>query len=96
MAIKINKEFLPDLDNLDYVHTKYLGQNPDIDLLHYENGVYGLYQCSKTPTTSIGVLEVLVYTGDWCVQRFTEIATGHMWQRIFTFGTTWDDWAQKW
>lgn len=96
MAIKINKEFLPNLDNLNYVHTKYLGQNPDINLLHYESGIYGLYDCSQAPTLGIGVLEVLVYTGDWCVQRFTVVETGYMWQRVFTYGTTWGGWVQKW
>ena len=75
--------------------SKYLGENPDINTLK-TSGKYGLYMCSQTPKTSIGVLEVLAYTGDWVVQRFTEVVTGSMWQREFIQGTTWTEWSQKW
>ena len=91
--IQINKQLIPDLD---YVATRYLGENPDIDKLKYANGVYGIYGCTKAPSTGIGVLEVLVYSGDWVLQRFTDIGNGSMWQRTFTSGTTWSDWIQRW
>lgn len=78
------------------VETSYLGNNPDIDTLRWKNGTYGIYNCSKTPSTGIGVLEVLVYSGDWVVQRFTDVGNGKMWQRTFVSGTTWNGWVQKW
>lgn len=77
------------------VETKYLGENPDIDSLHFINGVYGLYNCTQAPATDMGVLEVLVYTRDCVIQRFT---TGHgaLWQRTFQTGTNWSEWENKW
>ena len=78
----------------NYVRTKYLGSNPEIDTLRAQHGTYGLYGCSKAPNTGIGVLEVLVYSSDWVIQRFT-VSDGRMWQRTFTSGTTWSSWSQK-
>ena len=89
-------------DEIEYVknntvETKGLGQNPDINSLHYMNGVYSLYQCSQAPSTNMGILEVLVYNGDWVIQRFTDVVdAGKMWQRVFQKGTTWTEWTQKW
>lgn len=91
--IQINKQIA---DSLEYTRSKYLGQNPDIDGYRDKSGIYGIYGCAKAPTTGIGVLEVLVYSGDWVLQRFTDIGNGSMWQRTFTSGTTWSDWIQRW
>lgn len=91
--IQINKKLIPELD---YGRSKYLGQNPDIDGYRDKSGIYGIYGCTKTPNTGIGVLEVLVYSGDWVLQRFTNIETGNMWQRTFISGATWTDWVQRW
>lgn len=77
------------------VTTGYLGDNPDINTLRAVNGTYGIYNCSQAPTTGIGVLEVLAYTSDWVIQRFTDVGNGSMWQRTFTSGTTWTEWVQK-
>lgn len=79
------------------VETAYLGNNPTINDYRFKNGIYGIYNCSQAPTTSIGVLEVLVYSGDWVVQRFTTIgSTSNMWTRCYYNGTTWSNWTQKW
>lgn len=75
------------------VETAYLGQNPDIDALHYKSGVYGIYGCTKAPSMEIGTLEVLVYSIDWVIQRFSN-PYGSVWQREFTAGTTWGKWKQ--
>lgn len=81
----------------NYVNTKYLGQNPDINSMRSECGVYGLYSCDQAPDSGIGILEVLVYTKDWVIQRFTKIgATPQMWERAFYSGTTWGSWIQRW
>ena len=81
------------------IETEYLGENPDIDLYHNGPGVYGIYNCSKAPVQNIGVLEVLYYSYDWTVQRFTMIDYGgtmHMWERCFYSGMTWGPWTQRW
>jgi hypothetical protein len=79
------------------VKTGYLGHDPDIDTLRYACGQYGLYQCTKAPTLDIAVLEVIVYTPDWTLQRFTSIGVSpHMWERCYYSGTTWGTWIQRW
>ena len=81
------------------VETAYLGSNPDIDLYHARSGIYGIYNCAKAPNTGIGVLEVLYYSYDWTIQRFTNIGETnvmHMWERCFHSGTTWTAWIQRW
>jgi hypothetical protein len=87
------------LSSMKYVETAYLGSNPDIDSYHAKPGIYGIYNCSKTPINSIGVLEVLYYSWDWTIQRFSSIDYGgstHMWERSFYSGTTWTAWTQRW
>lgn len=79
------------LANMNTFVLAYLGSNPTIDLMHNESdaGVYGLYQCSQAPSQAIGVLEVLPYSGDWCLQRYTTIgASSTTWQRCYYSGTT--------
>lgn len=78
------------------VNQSYLGYNPDIDTLRTTSGIYGLYNCNKTPTGAIGTLEVIRYSDDWCIQRFTSIETQQMWERFFVMGTTWTGWYQRW
>lgn len=86
-----------DLFKTRTVETAYLGNNPTIDNYKTKNGIYGIYGCTQAPTTSIGVLEVLVYTTDWVVQRFTTIgSTSNMWTRCYYSGTTWSSWVQRW
>lgn len=79
-----------------YVNRGYLGYNPNINNLRAASGIYGLYSCSQAPNGAIGTLEVIVYSGDWVVQRFTDIENHKMWERYFTYGTTWSSWIQRW
>ena len=69
------------------------GQNPDIDT-YKTTGVVQLYDSTKTPEGLIGILEVLAYSVDWVVQRWTPIASTNSspWQRMFHNGTTWTTW----
>ena len=89
-------------DDISYLKSKrviceYLGNNPDINSLKGQSGIYGLYNCSQAPNGAIAVLEVLVYTPDWLIQRFTTIgATPNMWERAYHSGTTWGEWIQRW
>lgn len=86
-----------ELDFVNVVETKYLGENPNINILKNKSGVYGVYNCTQTPTTDIGVLEVLCYSNDWVIQRFTNIgSTSNMWTRCYYNGTTWSSWTQRW
>ena len=79
------------------VECAYLGNNPTIDDYKTKNGIYGIYGCTQAPSTAIGVLEVLYYTSDWVVQRFTTIgSTSNMWTRCYHSGTTWSNWVQRW
>lgn len=73
------------------VEANYLGNNPDIDILHYKNGIYGIYGCSQAPHGGLGKLEVLVYTQDWATQRFTD-GYGSLWQREWVEAYRWTEW----
>lgn len=77
----------------EIVESAYLGQNPDINSLHYKNGIYGIYGCTQAPTLDMGKLEVILYSVDWVTQRFTT-HLGNIWQREFTGGTTWGNWER--
>ena len=75
----------------------FLGQNPDINSMHdwRDAGVYGIYDCLQAPSTSIGVLEILPYTTDWCIQRYTTIsATSATYERCWWGGNTWTEWQR--
>ena len=48
---------------------------------------------TNAPIQAIAVLEVLVYSVDWVVQRFTVISDGgKKYERHFYSGTTWSGW----
>ena len=85
---------------LERVKQSYLGNNPNINDVYFRetSAIYGLYNCSQAPTLGIGTLEVMRYSNDWVLQRFTEInhGTWHTWERIFYGGTTWSNWIQRW
>ena len=86
-----------DIFKTQTVETGYLGNNPTINNYKTRNGIYGIYGCTQAPSTAIGVLEVLVYSSDWVVQRFTTIgSTSGMWTRCYYSGTTWSSWVQRW
>lgn len=83
------------------MQTAYLGQDPDINSLHnvHDAGVYGVYHCSQAPTQDIGVLEILPYSNDWCMQRFTiinDIPLAHQYVRFWYYGNAWSEWDKKW
>lgn len=76
--------------------TDYLGNNPNINELK-KSGVYYIYNCTQAPNLDIAVLEVLAYSQDWVLQRFTQISTSsHLFERTFHSGTTWSSWVQRW
>ena len=79
------------------METANWGRDPDINSRGIKSGAYGIYSSSKAPNTSIGILEVMAYSPDWILQRFTSIsAEPHMWERCYYSGTTWGAWIQRW
>ena len=72
---------------------EYLGNNPNINNLK-TSGSYGIYNCSQAPTTNIGTLEVIQYTADWILQRFTDLSKHQIYERTFYGGTTWSSWRR--
>lgn len=93
--LKLNNENVALND--EKVEQLYLGNNPDINSLRETSGIYGLYNCSQAPSLDIGTLEVIRYTDDWVLQRFTGINNNiwNTWERIYYMGTTWSNWVQK-
>lgn len=80
----LGRKYLDNTNNLDNIKTA---------------GMYGCYgDTGNLPTGgAISVVEVIVYSPDWLLQRVTSIAaTPHMWERTFTSGTTWNAWVQRW
>jgi hypothetical protein len=63
-------------------------------------GQYSVYgSCTNAPTTNVGfaILEVLMYSRDWIVQRLNCISeSGNLtvYQRCFYMGTTWSAWKE--
>lgn len=109
---KINFQNLPttttpvNATNLNQVQTnvenamveqEYLGNNPDINSLKNKSGIYGLYNCSQAPSNiGSGILEVLAYSSDWVLQRYTDVSNDlwKSWERTYYNGTTWSSWKR--
>lgn len=56
---------------------------------------YGYTGMTNAPAQAIGILEVIPYSADWVVQRFTKINSldvGEEYVRHFYNGSTWSDW----
>lgn len=69
---------------------KYLGI---VDLNDIKTpGMYGVYQSTNAPERNIATLEVVMYSPDWIVQRFTSVETATTYLRRWYGGTTWGNW----
>lgn len=67
--------------------------NKDLNTLKTQGWYYGYTGMTNAPVQTIGVMEVLVYSQDWIVQRFTVIgATPVTYERHYHTGTTWGSW----
>ena len=67
--------------------------NKDLNTIKTAGWYYGYTGMTNAPVQSISVLEVIVYSADWIVQRFTVInANGITYERHYHSGTTWSDW----
>ena len=67
--------------------------NKDLNTIKTAGWYYGYTGMTNAPVQSISVLEVIVYSADWIVQRFTVInADGKTYERHYHSGTTWGAW----
>lgn len=67
--------------------------NKDLNTIKTAGFYYGYTGMTNAPVQSIAVLEVLVYSPDWIVQRFTVVGDGgRKYERHFHNGTTWSTW----
>ena len=55
-------------------------------------GMYGVYNSTNAPVSHIATLEVIMYSPDWIIQRFTSVETGTVYLRRWHSGTTWGSW----
>lgn len=76
----------------------------DLNNFRYITETIGTYPSaftSNTPIDDYGYLEVIVYSVDWVLQRFTCLGAtntayaGRTFVRCFTRGTTWTPWVEK-
>ncbi len=58
-----------------------------------EPGMYGVYNSTNAPTSDIATLEVVKYSPDWIIQRFTTVGIGRVYIRSWRSGTTWEKWV---
>lgn len=56
-------------------------------------GMYGVYNSTNAPTSDIATLEVVMYSPDWIVQRFTVVGSGTVYIRSWFSATTWSAWS---
>lgn len=85
------------LDEKSYTnhsHTTHLQatmSNKDLNTIKSAGWYYGYTGMTNAPTQQIAVMEVLVYSADWVVQRFI-VVNGAEYIRHWHSGNTWSDW----
>lgn len=83
-------------------YAKYLSQqnmsNTDLNNITTSGYYYGYTGMTNAPVSSgISVLEVIAYSKDWIIQRFTQVDGARaccIWTRRKYSGTTWSDWMR--
>ena len=64
-------------------------------------GTYGCLNCTNKPasTYTYGMLEVIMYSNQWLIQRYRSINSdgswGYIYERMYYGGTTWTDWTAQ-
>lgn len=72
----------------------------DVNTITYA-GTYGCLNCTNIPsgTYSYGMLEVIMYSSQWLIQRYTSInangTIGQKYERSYYGGSTWTAWKQQ-
>lgn len=78
-----------------YMKNLYIGNNKDLND-YKKAGHYGIYGVNtNSPTSAISILEVFEYSGDWIIQRVTEVSQNYKsWIRVYHSGSTWTSWQE--
>lgn len=72
-------------------HSQKSMSNTDLNTIKTAGWYYGYTGMTNAPAQSIAVMEVLVYSQDWIVQRFI-VVNGTEYIRYWHSATTWTDW----
>ena len=76
----------------EYIHMNDCS-NKDLNTIKTAGYYYGYTGMTNAPVQAIAVLEVIVYSPDWIVQRFTTVSQSSVTlERCFTMGSVWTDW----
>ena len=75
-------------------HTQANMSNTDLNTIKTAGWYYGYTGMTNAPAQSIAVMEVLVYSPDWIVQRFT-VVNGAEYIRHWHSATTWSEWKTE-
>ena len=91
-SIKIPMFDFSEIIKTDAVRKNHSDDYIDCNTLKQTIIVSG-YKWDNAPSSGISILEVLSYSGDWVLQRFTHInPTPQTWVRTYHEGTTWGEW----
>lgn len=74
-------------------HSQSWMNNTDLNTIKTAGWYAGYTGMTNAPEQTISVMEVLVYSNDWIVQRFI-VVNGDEYIRHWHKGTTWTDWAK--
>ena len=74
-------------------HSQSWMNNTDLNTIKTAGWYAGYTGMTNAPTQQISVMEVLVYSQDWIVQRFI-VVNGAEYIRHWHDGTSWTDWAK--
>lgn len=72
-------------------HSQATMSNTDLNTIKTAGWYYGYTGMTNAPVQNIAVMEVLVYSPDWIVQRFI-VVNGAEYIRHWHSGTTWSEW----
>lgn len=69
--------------------------NTDLNTIKTQGVYYGYTGMTNAPQQSIATMEVIRYSGDWLIQRFTcpyGDGTSAKWERTYYGGSSWSSW----
>ena len=72
-------------------HSQKTMSNTDLNTIKTAGWYYGYTGMTNAPAQTIAVMEVLVYSADWVVQRFI-VVNGDEYIRYWHSATTWTNW----
>ena len=86
---------LGNIINSDVIHKVHNNNGIDCNDIRTTIIISG-YRWTNSPSNSIAILEVISYSNDWILQRFTEIGNVPVrWERCYYDGDTWGTWIKS-